>query len=103
MHEKSFIIHEHKLTLSLSIGIAIYPHSGIDTATLLKNANVAMYDAKAKELNSVSIYDDVIAKKIERRLRLEKIYQTHYKMKNCSFCINLKLIVNLIKLSVQKL
>ncbi|MEC2486498.1 EAL domain-containing protein, partial [Bacillus cereus] len=70
--KKSFIIHEHKLTLSLSIGIAIYPHSGIDTATLLKNANVAMYDAKAKELNSVSIYDDVIAKKIERRLRLEK-------------------------------
>ncbi|MED4953103.1 sensor domain-containing diguanylate cyclase, partial [Bacillus cereus] len=53
--KKSFIIHEHKLTLSLSIGIAIYPHSGIDTATLLKNANVAMYDAKAKELNSVSI------------------------------------------------
>ena len=31
-----------------------------------------MYDAKAKELNSVSIYDDVIAKKIERRLRLKK-------------------------------
>ncbi|EEK77430.1 Sensory box/GGDEF [Bacillus cereus R309803] len=70
--EKPFVIHEHTLTLSLSIGIAIYPHSGIDTATLLKNANVAMYDAKAKELNSVSIYDNVIAKKIERRLRLEK-------------------------------
>ncbi|MBS9804704.1 EAL domain-containing protein [Bacillus toyonensis] len=70
--KKPFVIHEHKLTLSLSIGIAIYPHSGIDTATLLKNANIAMYDAKAKELNSVSIYDDVIAKKIERRLRLEK-------------------------------
>ena len=31
-----------------------------------------MYNAKAKELNSVSIHDDVIAKKIERRLRLEK-------------------------------
>ena len=63
--EKSFVIYEHTLTLSLSIGIAIYPHSGIDTATLLKNANVAMYDAKAKELNSVSIYDDVIAKKLK--------------------------------------
>ncbi len=70
--KKPFVIHEHKLTLSLSIGIAIYPSAGIDTATLLKNANVAMYDAKEKELNSVSIYDDVIAKKIERRLRLEK-------------------------------
>ncbi|MCU5462623.1 EAL domain-containing protein, partial [Bacillus cereus] len=70
--EKPFVLHEHTLTLSLSIGIAIYPHSGIDITTLLKNANVAMYDAKAKELNSVSIYDDVIARKIERRLRLEK-------------------------------
>ncbi|OFD73619.1 diguanylate cyclase [Bacillus mycoides] len=70
--KKPFVIHEHKLTLSLSIGIAIYPSGGIDTATLLKNANVAMYDAKEKELNSVSIYDDVIAKKIERRLKLEK-------------------------------
>ncbi|KAA0763140.1 bifunctional diguanylate cyclase/phosphodiesterase [Bacillus sp. SH5-2] len=70
--EKPFVIHEHTLTLSLSIGIAIYPYSGIDITTLLKNANVAMYDAKAKELNSFSIYDDIIAKKIERRLRLEK-------------------------------
>lgn len=70
--EQPFVIHEHTLTLSVSIGIAIYPHSGIDITTLLKNANVAMYDAKAKELNSVSIYDDIIAKKIERRLRLEK-------------------------------
>ncbi|PEA11162.1 GGDEF domain-containing protein [Bacillus cereus] len=70
--KKPFIIHENKFNLSLSIGIAIYPHSGIDTATLLKNANVAMYDAKEKELNSVAIYNDVIAKKIERRLRLEK-------------------------------
>ncbi|GAB6676128.1 sensor domain-containing protein [Bacillus luti] len=70
--KKPFVIHEHKLTLSLSIGIAIYPHSGIDITTILKNANVAMYDAKEKELNSVSIYDDIIARKIERRLRLEK-------------------------------
>lgn len=61
--KKPFIVHEQKLNLSLSIGIAIYPHSGTDSATLLKIANVAMYDARAKELTSVSIYDDVIAKK----------------------------------------
>ncbi|HHT7191277.1 TPA: sensor domain-containing protein, partial [Bacillus cereus] len=69
---KPFGIHGHTLTLSLSIGISIYPYSGIDITSLLKNANVAMYDAKKKEFNSVSIYDDIIAKKIERRLRLEK-------------------------------
>ncbi|MGR5874603.1 diguanylate cyclase domain-containing protein [Bacillus pacificus] len=39
--EKSFVIHEHTLSLSLSIGIAIYPYSGIDTATLRKTLIVA--------------------------------------------------------------
>ncbi|KFN03406.1 GGDEF domain-containing protein [Bacillus clarus] len=67
-----FIVNGHELNLSLSIGIAIYPFSGIDATTLLKHANVAMYDAKKKELNAFSIYDEVIAKRIERRLRLEK-------------------------------
>lgn len=34
--KKPFVIHEQKLNVSLSIGIAIYPHSGIDASTLLK-------------------------------------------------------------------
>jgi diguanylate cyclase (GGDEF)-like protein/PAS domain S-box-containing protein len=36
----------HRLTLAASIGIAVYPDDGTDAATLLKNADAAMYEVK---------------------------------------------------------
>ncbi|OYY58921.1 MAG: hypothetical protein B7Y50_11865 [Hydrogenophilales bacterium 28-61-11] len=39
----------HELTISTSIGCSIYPKDGADVATLLKHADLAMY--QAKELN----------------------------------------------------
>jgi diguanylate cyclase (GGDEF)-like protein/PAS domain S-box-containing protein len=36
----------HRLTLAASIGIAVYPDDGMDAATLLKNADAAMYEVK---------------------------------------------------------
>jgi diguanylate cyclase (GGDEF)-like protein len=36
----------HEMTISSSIGIAIYPDDGEDGDDLLKNANIAMYRAK---------------------------------------------------------
>ena len=39
-------IGEHELTVSASIGIALYPEDGEDVSTLLKRADVAMYSAK---------------------------------------------------------
>lgn len=36
----------HSLTLSVSIGVAIYPGDGTDTRTLLKNAETALHGAK---------------------------------------------------------
>jgi diguanylate cyclase (GGDEF)-like protein/PAS domain S-box-containing protein len=36
----------HRLTLAASIGIAVYPDDGTDAATLLRNADAAMYEVK---------------------------------------------------------
>ncbi|MGA9382198.1 MAG: CHASE2 domain-containing protein [Phormidium sp.] len=41
-----FILQGHKIRISTSIGISVYPLNGEDIETLIKNADAAMYSAK---------------------------------------------------------
>jgi diguanylate cyclase (GGDEF)-like protein/PAS domain S-box-containing protein len=43
---KPFLIDSHQLIVTTSIGIAVYPDDGTDEGILLKNADIAMYQAK---------------------------------------------------------
>jgi diguanylate cyclase (GGDEF)-like protein/PAS domain S-box-containing protein len=58
LHEASqpFFIHGQECHLSASIGIAIYPDDGVDACSLLKNADIAMYRAKADGKNTFHFY-----------------------------------------------
>jgi diguanylate cyclase (GGDEF)-like protein/PAS domain S-box-containing protein len=46
-----FNIDQHRINISSSIGIAIYPIHGIDVISLMKNADNAMYQAKSSGRN----------------------------------------------------
>jgi diguanylate cyclase (GGDEF)-like protein/PAS domain S-box-containing protein len=41
-----FLIEKNQITISSSIGIATYPAHGVDSISLMKNADMAMYQAK---------------------------------------------------------
>jgi diguanylate cyclase (GGDEF)-like protein len=55
-----FEIEDHALHISSSIGIASYPEDGKDAETLLKNADAALYQAKAKGRNTYDCYTPTI-------------------------------------------
>jgi diguanylate cyclase (GGDEF)-like protein len=57
--------------LSGSIGIAVYPKDGADGASLLKNADIAMYRAKSSGRNNFQFYSSEINEHSVERLTLE--------------------------------
>ncbi len=46
MMRRPFTLAGREVTLTTSVGIALYPDDGHDSATLLKHADTAMYHAK---------------------------------------------------------
>jgi diguanylate cyclase (GGDEF)-like protein len=51
----------HKVEVSISIGIATYPESGGDVETLLRNADAALYEAKARGRHCCHLYSGAAA------------------------------------------
>jgi len=54
-----------------SIGMAVYPDDGTDVATVLKNADTAMYQSKADGTDGVVVYREVMSTRLRDWLALE--------------------------------
>ena len=46
----------HEITITVSIGVSLYPDDGVDADELLKNADIAMYKAKEAGKNNCQFY-----------------------------------------------
>src|SRR5579862_2724726 len=61
----------YQFVVTPSIGIALYPEHGTDVQTLRKNADLAMYEAKAGGRNQFRLYSSAINTRAVKRLSLE--------------------------------
>ncbi len=64
-------IHGQRLTMSASIGIALFPDDGSNAEELIKNADAAMYLAKQSERNTYQFFTAALGEQASRRLRFE--------------------------------
>ncbi len=64
-------IENQPLNTSCSIGISLFPADGRDSATLMKNADVAMYYAKEKGRNNYQFFSADMNARAQERLSVE--------------------------------
>lgn len=58
--------------LGTSIGITVFPEDAADSTTLMKNADIAMYQAKVAGKNCYRFYNRTMEQAVARRMRLEQ-------------------------------
>ena len=65
------LVEEQEFFASASIGISFYPADGEDAATLIKNADLAMYRAKDLGRGNFQLFTERMNQEVSRRLELE--------------------------------
>ncbi|MCL4430925.1 MAG: EAL domain-containing protein [Epsilonproteobacteria bacterium] len=73
---KPFQLTDHELTVTASLGIALYPSDGTDIENLSKNADVAMYRAKQEGRNAYCFFTHEMQENSQRNLELSNALHT---------------------------
>ncbi len=66
-----FILDQNEIHMGASMGIAIYPQDGVDADELLKNADLAMFEAKNGGKNNVEFFTKAMSAIVFQRLSME--------------------------------
>ena len=68
--EQPLVIDQYQLTVTASVGIAIYPDDGLDMESLQRNADVAMYRTKKESRNGYRFFSSQMQVQTARHLQL---------------------------------
>jgi diguanylate cyclase (GGDEF)-like protein len=73
---KPYMIDNHHLHISASVGLHEVSHFTLDTANFIKEVDIAMYEAKARGRDGVIVFNEDLSAKVERHLMIEqKLHQ----------------------------
>ena len=74
--ENKITIAKTNHTITLSIGISVFPNDGKSVKNLLKNADIAMYKAKNEGGNGYRFFTSTMNEEIQHQIELEKALRT---------------------------
>jgi len=66
-----FVVQGRSFTINCSIGVSMFPEHGVDTETLVKNADAAMYCAKDSGRNVFRFFTEQMNAEVLERMTLE--------------------------------
>jgi predicted signal transduction protein with EAL and GGDEF domain len=66
-----FKVKQQEFTLSASMGVSFYPKDASDATSLIKSADISMYQAKEHGRNMFKVFEEEMTHSISRRLEME--------------------------------
>lgn len=79
---KPWLIQTNPISTTCSVGIAIFPKDGQDIISLMKNADIAMYEAKKHGRNTYHFFTEELNDAVLRIINLDKEMQNALKNNN---------------------
>ena len=70
--EETWLVQANPLHISSSIGIAFYPKDGEDIVSLMKNSDIAMYEAKKNGRAGYHFFTEELNQRVQDTIRLEQ-------------------------------
>lgn len=68
---KSFSIDNVEMNITASLGISRYPKDGVDSKTLIKNADIAMYKSKEIKCEKITLFEPSLDEKVKEFLKIK--------------------------------
>ena len=69
---KPLLVHGRQVFLSTSIGVTLFPEDASGSTALMKNGDIAMYQAKVAGKNCFRFYSRAMDQAVERRMHMEQ-------------------------------
>lgn len=66
-----FYLNGHEVFIGASVGISVYPEDGLDSAELVKAADIAMYQVKNEDRNNYCFFSSTLSTNRNERFTLE--------------------------------
>ena len=86
-------VDEHDLHVTGSVGVSIYPEDGLDAESLIKNADTAMYQAKASGRKTFQFFTPEMNVSAVERQTIEE--DLRHALENREFALHYQPIINL--------
>lgn len=84
--KKTYVIEEHHLYISASIGLSIIDNPKMTANTFVKEADIAMYEAKASGRDGIILFNEELSKRVERKLKIESLL--HFALERDEITLN---------------
>jgi len=74
--KQTYYVDEHQLYISASIGVSLINNAELKASTFIKEADIAMYEAKLQGRDGVILFNEDLSIRVERKLEIER--QLHF-------------------------